>query len=528
MSLSRKLLTGFGAMSALTLVVGVGAILSIRSLNGDLARAVDVTARNQYLAGVVDAAASELTSLERGNVLSTILGDKTQAEAYKQQFRDPASRLQKALADLRRSGETQEAQSLFQTLGRQAAQVLQAHEELQSAMAAQQMDAALSIFAQEVQPRLAEIGRGAAALVDQQNRALAAASVASAAKSARVRNLVIGLLLLSLAVGGVVLWIVRQANSALALLSAGLAENAGQVASAASQVSSAAQSLAQGASQQAASLQETSASTEEIASIARQNADRALQVAGLMQQSERGAGEVDHTLDRMIEKMKEIDASSNKIARIIKVIDEIAFQTNILALNAAVEAARAGEAGLGFAVVADEVRNLAQRCAQAAKDTAGLIEESIDTSRDGNARLDQMAGAVRAMTENSTRVKSLVDEVSQGSQEQARGMEQISRAVQQIQQVTQKTAAGAEQSASAGAELDGHAASLRALVADMREMVGVGWFVEVPLDPPRDQTRFSIAGEAGRWSKRSTVAYQSQKFIALSPQQLTKTRHPAA
>src|SRR5213078_2021603 len=144
-----------------------------------------------------------------------------------------------------------------------------------------------------------------------------------------------------------------------------------------------------------------------------------------------GAGEVNHSLDRMVAQMKEIDTSSNKIARIIKVIDEIAFQTNILALNAAVEAARAGEAGLGFAVVADEVRNLAQRCAQAARDTAGLIEDSIVTSRDGNARLDQMAGNVRAMTESSSQVKSLVDEVNVGSQEQARGMEQIAHAVMQ-------------------------------------------------------------------------------------------------
>ncbi len=174
-----------------------------------------------------------------------------------------------------------------------------------------------------------------------------------------------------------------------------MSENAEEVAGAATQVSGASQSLAQGASEQAASLEETSASTEEIASITRRNADNALQVAGLMQQSEQSASGVNQTLDRMVDKMKEIDASSNKIARIIKVIDEIAFQTNILALNAAVEAARAGEAGLGFAVVADEVRNLAQRCAQAARDTAGLIEESIETSRDGNVRLDQMAGAVR-------------------------------------------------------------------------------------------------------------------------------------
>ena len=153
-------------------------------------------------------------------------------------------------------------------------------------------------------------------------------------------------------------------------------------------------------------------------------------------------------------------------------IDEIAFQTNILALNAAVEAARAGEAGLGFAVVADEVRNLAQRCAQAARDTAGLIEESIETSRDGNQRLDLMAGAVRAMTENSGRVKSLVDVVNLGSQEQARGMEQIARAVVQMEQVTQKTAASAQESASAGSELDRYAATLRTLVHEMREMVG--------------------------------------------------------
>jgi methyl-accepting chemotaxis protein/methyl-accepting chemotaxis protein-1 (serine sensor receptor) len=280
------------------------------------------------------------------------------------------------------------------------------------------------------------------------------------------------LALLALGVGIGVFFIVRNASGSMKILSARMAESAAHVANASKQVSAASQSLAQGATEQAASLEETSASTEEIVSITRKNADHASEVAVLMQKTEKDSTESNRTLDRMVEQMKEIDGSSHKIARIIKVIDEIAFQTNILALNAAVEAARAGEAGLGFAVVADEVRNLAQRCAQAARDTAALIEESIATAGDGNARLDQMAGAVRSMTQSAIRVKSLVDEVNLGSQEQTRGMEQIARAVLQMQQVTQKTAAGAEQSASAGAELDGHASSLRTLVHEMHAMVG--------------------------------------------------------
>src|SRR5579862_6160682 len=130
----------------------------------------------------------------------------------------------------------------------------------------------------------------------------------------------------------------------------------------------------------------------------------------------------------MVVAMGEINTQSGKISKIIKVIDENAFQTNILTLNAAVEAARAGEAGMGFAVVADEVRNLAQRCAQAAKDTAELIEESIAKSNGGQATVDQVATAIRSITVESAKVKTLVDEVNLGSQEQARGIEQISKA----------------------------------------------------------------------------------------------------
>ena len=472
MTLGRKLLGGFGVMLGLVLLLSTAALVALRSVNEDLDRAARVTARKQYLAGGVNASASEMASLARGSVLASVVGDKSHADAYEHQFREPQESLQNAIAELRRLSDSKDADSLLQRVEVQAGLVRQAHEELRQSLASQQMDGALSIFAQKLEPRLEGIAREASSVVDQQNRELAATSQAATSKSATAQNLTIGVALLALGVGGVVFWVVRQANVSLQMLAGHMAESAEKVANTAGQVSSASRSVAQGAAEQASSLEETSASTEEIASITRKNADHALQVAGLMQQSEQGASEVNQTLDRMVEKMKEIDGSSNKIARIIKVIDEIAFQTNILALNAAVEAARAGEAGLGFAVVADEVRNLAQRCAQAARDTALLIEDSIATSRDGNDRLDQMAGAVRAMTESSLRVKSLIDEVNLGSQEQARGMEQISRAVLQMEKVTQRTAAGAEESAAAGGQLDGHAGDLRALVHEMRTMVG--------------------------------------------------------
>ena len=474
MSLTKKIVGGFATMLGLVVVISAVASLVIRDLNEDLHRAANLTAREQYLGGRVSRDTAQMGGLESGGVLAAMLGEKARSDQSLEAFQQRAESLASALAELLKMADNRDAATLIRTLGQEAQQASQAHTELRRAMGNQQMDAALAIFSQKVQPLLEQIGKEGASLVEHQNQELTAASAAAAEKASRSRLIMITLALVALFTGAVLYWYVHLGSAALQRFSARMAESAEQVAGAASQVSGASRSLAEGASAQAASLEETSASTEEIASITRANADRAREVAGLMSQSEEGAAQVNATLDRMIEKMKEIDASSTKIAHIIKVIDEIAFQTNILALNAAVEAARAGEAGLGFAVVADEVRNLAQRCAQAAKDTASLIEESIETSRDGNARLDNMAGAVRAVTENSTRVKSLVDEVNRGNQEQARGMQLIAHTIVAMERVTQKNAASAQESASAGTELDRHAASLHDLVVEMRELLGAG------------------------------------------------------
>jgi methyl-accepting chemotaxis protein/methyl-accepting chemotaxis protein-1 (serine sensor receptor) len=253
-----------------------------------------------------------------------------------------------------------------------------------------------------------------------------------------------------------------------------MADGAEQVASAAMQVSAASQSLAQGTSEQAASLEETSSSSEEINAMTQKNAENSKAAAALVVQSGLGFQEANLKLELLVVAMGEINAQSDRISKIIKVIDEIAFQTNILALNAAVEAARAGEAGMGFAVVADEVRNLAQRCAQAAKDTSALIEESIAKSLDGKEKVNQVVVVIAAVSEQASRVKTLVDEVHLGSQEQARGTEQIAKAISQMEQVTQKNAASAEESASASEELSGQAETMKADVTQLQALVGGG------------------------------------------------------
>ena len=343
-------------------------------------------------------------------------------------------------------------------------------------------DAALAMFAASGGAEQA----AADAMVKGQDRAptdLIDQIVASLVKQAQVRRAsitnslwvfgvaVFAAFLLLIAVS---VWVVRSINAALREVVSVLSENADQVSNASVQVSATSSSLAQGTTEQAASLEETSASTEEIASMTRRNAENSKSSAELIAVVNTRVGEANRSLEEMVRAMSGITSSSGKIAKIIRVIDEIAFQTNILALNAAVEAARAGEAGQGFAVVADEVRNLAQRSAQAARETGTLIEESVNMSKGGGETLEKVVHAVRSITESAARVKTLVDEVSLGAQEQSRGIDHIATAMSEMERVTQQAAAGAEESAAAGQQLSAQADSMREIVIRLQVLIDGG------------------------------------------------------
>ncbi len=301
----------------------------------------------------------------------------------------------------------------------------------------------------------------------------------SRADQTRNELIVTTVTIVGLALGAIVAWMItRGVTRGITTVAGRLASESEKVNGSAAQVAQASSSMAEGATQQAASLEETSSSLHEMASMTTRNSENAQDAKGLANQARQTADAGAADMEQMKAAMSAIKGASVEISKIIKTIDEIAFQTNILALNAAVEAARAGEAGLGFAVVADEVRNLAQRCAGAAKETAEKISASTEKSEQGVRISEKMASNLAAIVEKTRQLDERIGEIAQSSHEQSEGIGQLNTAVASMDKITQGNAALSQQSAAASEELKAQAEQVRLAVAELMRMARGGDTVE--------------------------------------------------
>jgi methyl-accepting chemotaxis protein/methyl-accepting chemotaxis protein-1 (serine sensor receptor) len=472
MTVGKKLMICIAGMLAVVLGLAAAGWYSNQNLGNELKFATGTIGARAILAGELRGEAIALREKQRGVVMYGFGHEPQKVDQNRGEFRDHVRTAKADIEALRRLASKDETKVLLTSLNADVDKYSALFEQMSTLVGAGKSMAALAIARDNAGQTGTHMETTAHELIQIQRDQLAEAEASAAAQTGATRWLSLIFVSLAIAAVGVIAVIVRKITSQLRSITSTLSDGASQVAAGSSQVSSTSQTLAQGASEQAASLEETSASAEEVTSMTRQNAANTAQVAQLMTTVDRRVSEGNSTLAQMIDSMKQINASSGRISKIIKVIDEIAFQTNILALNAAVEAARAGEAGMGFAVVADEVRNLAQRSARAAKDTAALIEESIATSNQGSTQLQKVADVVGSITEAASKVKILVDEINIGSQEQAKGIEEIARSLTAMDKVTQSTAAAAEESASASEQMSAQAQSLAKIVDDLRVMAG--------------------------------------------------------
>ncbi len=310
-------------------------------------------------------------------------------------------------------------------------------------------------------------------LIIEHNINLAEAEVASARSRLQTGVAIAATVLGLAALLGILLaaGITRSLSRGLMGVSDALEAGATRTAEAAGQLAAVNRTVAAGCAEQGSSVAETGAALEQMSVMTRCTADNAAQATELAEQARTAADAAASTMAEMDAAMQSIGDTSGEVAKIVKQIDEIAFQTNILALNAAVEAARAGEAGAGFAVVADEVRSLAQRSAAAARETAERIEAAIESSRQGAASCDRVGAALAEITDRVSAADKLVAEITTAAREQSQGIRQIGTAMTQLDQVTQENAARADEGAGAAADLTSQAATVQEHVTRLRALV---------------------------------------------------------
>lgn len=473
-SIGKKLGAGFSGLLACLLALGLVSLWAVGSLRDELEDMSEKVLRKTEIAGSISDASKSIRSDGRAFMLGAAMKRPQDFQQARNDGEQEFARLAEFINQMRPLLVDARAMTDLDAIASSLPEWKDAFRETADLAAAGKLEDAEKIRIGKQIPQGERIEKAAADLRAIEREVADAKTKEANQRAAANRWAIVGVLsagaLLGLLIFGMVRGLVRTLRDTVRNLTSG----GEQVASASGEIAATSQSLAQGSSEQAAAIQEISASMEQMTAMTRRTADNSTQASSMMTETMRQVERSNTALKDMVASMGSIKSSSEKVAKINKIIDEIAFQTNILALNAAVEAARAGEAGMGFAVVAGEVRSLAQRSADAAKDTAALIEESIANATQGQERLDVVSAAIRDITEGAGKVKNLLDEVNEASKQQGQGIGQVSTGISQVSQVTQTAAASAEEGAAASQELNAQSATVRDLVRGLGAIVEGG------------------------------------------------------
>ncbi len=471
-SIAKKLTGGFGSILVALLVTGIVALSNITSIN---TRVKDLSKVHIPLSEVIHQIDATATGQNLACSNYALHKEKWYLDAYVELDRE----VDKYFDEAKKNVESD--QDLVAKGWRQTIEIVEKKHDVFAASCKKLTDDITSgaekvkwdSLADEVEKNYNDLMTDIDAFVAT-NSAECGSVSDDADKTVAAALMIIGIIVIAALLLGIFFAVVitRGITGPIGRIIASLTSGSEQVAAASEQLSSSSQSMSEGASEQASSLEEVSSSLEEMASMTKNNADNAREANSVAQDAGNASMASKKAMNKMSDAIEKIKISSDETAKIIKTIDEIAMQTNLLALNAAVEAARAGEAGRGFAVVAEEVRNLAQRSAEAAKNTAALIEGAQKNAENGVTAATEVKSTSGLIKDAVERVAQLIAEVSAASQEQSQGIEQVNTAVAQMDKVTQSNAANAEESASASEELSSQAQNLNTMVADLVNIVG--------------------------------------------------------
>jgi methyl-accepting chemotaxis protein len=469
-TLARKLSASYLILVALGALVGAGFLIKMRDLSARLAAISSTSLPAIFALGRLEGYAKDLRGTMRSHIVTASPEGKTKIE---KDLATLESGFTGELSIYSRQVTSEDELALVDGVRPAYERFLESWNRPRTLSVAGHADEAMSAFMADTMPAV----KGLMKDLDQITRLkkaeadnnIAAGTAAAASGRWWAATLMIAIVLAGAALA---LAMVRSIGGPLARVVAELSEASEQMASAAGEIATAGQSLAQDATAKAMASERTATEAARLSAASTENTANFQNASGLVEAVAERVGKAGDTLTAMTTSMTGISRSSDRIARILKVIEEIAFQTNILALNAAVEAARAGEAGMGFAVVADEVRNLAQRSSQAARDTAGLLEESMSSARQGRDALGRMAAVMEDIRGASASMIVVVARVTQSATAQSESILGISRSVADLQQLAQNEASVSEQTAAAGQEMSAQSETLRSTARVLHDVIG--------------------------------------------------------